>query len=97
MGSGDIGQQATTAATGIEKPGAAQGREHRGIKAPPLALAQHGTVPVEAQPIQVRQDRRLGAGAVAGLVEVVDAQQPLPPLEAGHQPAQQRRPQVAVV
>jgi hypothetical protein len=52
---------------------------------------------VEAQPAQVRQDRRLGAKAIAGLVEVIDAQQPLPPLEPSHQPAQQGRAEVAMV
>ena len=76
---------------------APQSRQGRGVEPAPLALAQHRTVPIEAKPGQIGQDRSLSTGPIAGRVEVVEAQQPSATPQPGVQPTQQGRAQVAAV
>jgi hypothetical protein len=52
---------------------------------------------VQAEPGQVSLNRLDGAGAIAGCVEIVVAQQPLPAGEPGLQPAEQGGAQVAAM
>ena len=61
------------------------------------ALTHHRTVPAEAEPAEVVEDRGLGTGPVAGGVEIVNAEQPLPTPEPGVKPAEQGGAEIAAV
>lgn len=52
---------------------------------------------MQTQPAQIGEDLLIGAGAVAGAVEIVDPQQPLATGKAGIKPAEQGSAQVAAV
>jgi len=97
MGCRDIGEQPAAAAAGVQQTGTAQAGEHRGVEPPPLALADERAIPVEPKPAQIIQDRGFRVRAVARRIEIVDAKEPLPPLQAGDQPREQGCAQVAQV
>jgi hypothetical protein len=94
---GNIRQETTAASAWIEQPRLPKPRQHGGVGAPALTLANDRAVPVEAQPDKISNNPRLRSGAVAGGIQIVDAKDPFPPCQAGIQPADQGRSQIAPV
>jgi len=95
VGGGDVRQESAAAMAGIQRTRAAQGRQHGGVDGPSLALEDHGAVPMEPQPLQVREDGCLGSRPHPGPVEIIEPEQPAALEATGVQPAQQGRAQVA--
>ena len=58
-----------------------------------LALVAHGFVPVQPEGFQLRQDMISGTGCFPGRIQVINANQPLPSVMTGLQPAGQGRHQ----
>src|SRR5690349_15364115 len=63
----------------------------------PRAANIRALVPVQAEPAQIAQDRRVGVGRGALDVGILDAEDERPMMAAGEQPVEQRGARVADV
>ena len=89
---GDVGARAET---GIEQVLAAQPVERRVVQVEALRLEGDRTVPFEAQPFEIAQDRRDMLGPRAGAVDILDAEREAAAMRSGKVVRLDRRPGMA--